>query len=348
MHLPDQLRHGAVGMSTRVLHRRLPCRAAFVVTAVIAVALAPTEIGGVAEAKRKHKRYCTKDSYPLGCIWVPHEAKRPASIKPQDEPATGPSGYGPAGGVGGAGERERTQGAFEWTQGWLTSKAWRYRSQRFVEAAFAAPRKTFESPRAAARGLRLRRTFPAPRGALMLFGPDGINRGVGHIGLSLGDGRMISALDEVRITNVANSKYWKSIYLGWSHAPGTWPGRLPIPPGLENPVGAQPVSFLTPAAGETFDSRVRLAARAEDGGRVAFAAYYAADPANSETLGWHDLGVGADDAGVQVFDWDTSGVPSQGNPKFGTITVAAIAVDADDNLVGVGDYRRITVLHGLQ
>jgi hypothetical protein len=318
------------------------------VAAVAMLVLAATSFGGVAEAKRKHPRYCTKYSHPLGCIWVPREAaKRPASIKPQDEPATGPAGSGVAGGVGGAGEKERTQGALEWAQGRLTSKAWRYRSERFVEEAFAAPRPTFGSPRAAARGLRLERTLPAPRGALMLFGPDGFNRGYGHIGLSLGDGTMISALDEVRITNVVKSRYWKRLYLGWSPAPDTWPGRLPIPPGLENPVGTEPVYFVQPATGESFDTSVRLAARAENGGRVAFAAYYATDPANSDTLGWHHIGVGTDDAGVQVYDWDTSGIPSQGNPKFGTITVTAIAVDAEGRLVGVGDYRRITILHAL-
>lgn len=346
MYLASQLRPGAVGMPTGVLDRRRPSLAALA-AAVVAAFLVATQLGGVAEAKRKHKRYCTKTSYPIGCIWVPREAKRPPSIKPQDEPATGPDRNGVAGGVGGAGEKERAQGAIEWAQGRLTSKDWRYRSQRFVEEAFAAPQPTFHSPRAAARGLRLKRTFPAPRGALMLFDGDGFNRGLGHIGLSLGDGRMISALDEVRITNVVNSKYWKSIYLGWSLAPDTWPGRLPIPPGLENPVGAQPVHFLAPAIGETFDTSVRLAARADNGGRVAFAAYYATDPLNSDTLGWHHLGVGTDNAGVEVYDWDTSGIPSQGNPKFGTVTVTAIAVDAGGNLVGVGDYRRITVLHAL-
>ena len=318
--------------------------AGLIAAALVLAAPAPFELAGQAEAKRSDRPYCTPPSYPVGCIWVPQNAKRPRSVRPQDEPARPRRGDAAGGGVGSDDERERTRGALDWAQGQLKSTDWRYRSERFVEEAFATHGR-FASPRSAARRLRLHRSFPAPRGALMLFRPDGFNRGLGHIGLSLGGGRMISALDAVQITNVARNDYWRDLYLGWSRAPHSWPGRIPLPPGLEGAVGAEPVSFLEPGLDETFDTTVHLVARAQSARAVEFSAYYATDPADSSTLAWHHLGRAKDVDGVHVLDWDASNVPSQGNPRFGSVAIAAIAVDGAGRQVGVGDFRRITVLH---
>ncbi len=318
-----------------------------VAVTVAVAAPAPSELAEQAQAThRRAKRYCTKHSHPRGCIRVPARAHRPRYVDPQGGRALTPPDAVNGGGVGG-GEEERARGALDWAEGQLTSRRWAFRDERFVEEAFGT-RGRFDSAAAAARRLRLRRGSPrlAPRGALMLFEGDRINHGLGHVGISMGGGRMISALTQVAITQVATNAYWRYLYLGWTLPPRSWPGRLPSPPDLGNPIGAEPVEILAPAFDETVSGTVRLAARALMGGAVGFSAYYATDPARSSSLAWHFLGRATDVAGTRVLDWDTTAVPDQGNPRFGTVTIAAISLDAAGNQAGVGDYRRVTVLNG--
>jgi hypothetical protein len=305
-------------------------------------AVAPA--GRVASAAvKKHRPHCTPRHHPRGCVKVPLEARRPRAVSQQGGPALTPKDAVNGGGIGGGSDR-RAINALNWAAGQQTSTFWSYRAERFVEEAFGT-RGQFSSARDAARHLHIHRGSPrrAPRGSLMLFGGDTINRGLGHIGLSDGGGKMISALTSVRYTDIAASPYWKDLYLGWAAVPPKWPGRLPLPPDVRSPIGAEPVEILSPTFGETVSAIVKLQARASRGGSVAFSAFYADDPARETTLRWHFLGRATDSAGTQVLDWDTTVVPNQGNPQYGTVTIAAIAIDAAGNQTGVGDYRKVTV-----
>lgn len=62
----------------------------------------------------------------------------------------------------------------------------------------------------------------APVGALIFFRADRSNGNAGHVGISLGNGRMISGLSTVTITNVTTSLYWSTLYYGWGWPASTW------------------------------------------------------------------------------------------------------------------------------
>ncbi len=81
--------------------------------------------------------------------------------------------------------------------------------------------------REAAEAYGWRRDGPAPRGAYVFFdavGPlDGVVRNWGHIGLSLGDGRIVHAWDVVRADTIAAVEqlacppgWTRALYLGWA------------------------------------------------------------------------------------------------------------------------------------
>lgn len=326
----------------RVSHRPLPL-VLLIATALVTVLPVSADLTADAQAKRRSKQYCKPPSYPIGCIWVPREAHRDRRIAPQDKPAVAPPRVVSGGGEGG-GEGVRELGALDWANGFTGSDAWAYRSERFVEAAYAVSGR-FATPRVARRHLHLATGSPkrAPKGTLMLFAADSANRGLGHIGLSLGDGRMLSALDVVRDTNVAGSRYWSNIYLGWSRAPRAWRGRIPLPFDLTEPAGTETAAILAPAFDAPLTGVVRLEASTSPGNGLAFAAFYSDDPLRGIAASWHHLGRATASGDTQVLDWDTTAVPAQGSARLGTVTLAAIVVDAGGNQLGVGDYRRVDV-----
>jgi hypothetical protein len=94
----------------------------------------------------------------------------------------------------------------------------------------------------------------APAGSLVWFNwvdpRDGVN--YGHVGISLGNGTMINALDTVRIEPIDGSTYWRSRYRGWTPAPTSWPGR----PGPV-PVDPVPLPVTTPTPTPTTPAPVR-------------------------------------------------------------------------------------------
>lgn len=110
--------------------------------------------------------------------------------------------------------------AILWAEHRRGSAAWAWYCERFVENAFMTGGR-YETAWEAALGLGLR-TGPAPRGALVFFRPDPTNRGYGHVGISLGRGRMISALARVTETQIAGSRYWSGLYAGWARVPASW------------------------------------------------------------------------------------------------------------------------------
>lgn len=110
--------------------------------------------------------------------------------------------------------------AIVWAEHRRGSAAWAWYCERFVENAFTT-RGRYETAWEAALDLGLR-AGPAPRGTLVFFYPDATNHGYGHVGISLGGGRMISALARVTESAIAGSRYWSALYAGWAPAPASW------------------------------------------------------------------------------------------------------------------------------
>ena len=297
-------------------------------------------------ATRPAVHYCNSHGQPRGCIHVPKAAKRPPkSVNEQGGPTLTPPEVADGGGLGGGPDEGRSS-AMEWARTQLRSTIWAYRCERFVEEAYGT-RYIFASAWIAAQHVALHHASitTAPPGTLVFFGPNSANRGYGHVGLSLGGGQMISALETVQITDVPKSRYWSTLYRGWAYAPASWPGRIPPPPAptTTTPLVSSSVQITAPAFGSTVSGVVTLEASAANVSGVAFEAYYATEPANSQTVGWHLLGDATLQSGSWAYEWNTSAVPSQGNALWGTINIAAIALGANGELTGTRDYRRIAV-----
>ena len=304
-------------------------------------ALAEASAGGARTASRSR---CGRHRHGRRCAKAPSSARRPdPSIDQQGSAELTPPAVENGGGLGG-GPGDHGPAALAWAKSQLHSTQWAWRCERFVEEAYGA-RFVFDSAAQAARRLPLHRSAvkAAPRGALVYFGPDAYNHGWGHVGLSLGDGRIVSALASVRVTDVAASRYWSRLYVGWATAPDSWPGLIPSPPSAAVAPASSDVRFTAPAFASTVSGTIRLAVSAGGVAGVAFDAYYATNPLDPRTLGWHALGVAQRDADGWSLDWNTTAVPDQGNPPWGTVNVAAIALDGDGARTGTRDYRRIAI-----
>jgi hypothetical protein len=137
----------------------------------------------------------------------------------------------------GGGDGGRAERAIAWAQSMLGSPEYNGFCLRFVAFAYAA-KKFARTATLAANELGPREgdkpARNAPRGALLWFTWGDANKGrnLGHVGISLGDGRMIDALDAVRIDTIDGSRWWRSHYRGWTPAPDSWPGRPPLAPQL--------------------------------------------------------------------------------------------------------------------
>jgi hypothetical protein len=292
-------------------------------------------------------KYCTRHKHPPGCVRVPKGAKRPRKRNQQGPDSLTPPNVENGGGLGG-GPGDHRQAALEWARSQRHLTKWSWRCERFVEEAYGT-RDKFDTAKQAAAKLKLHRgpITDAPPGALVYFRADRANRGFGHVGLSLGRGRMISALAKVTVTDVAQSRYWKSLYVGWAAAPVEWPGRIPLPPGptIEDP--GLTIRVTAPAFGSFLSGTVRLAATATGASGVDFFAYYARDPRDAATRDWYRIGSGRRADGAWVLEWDTTIVPDQGHPPWGTVNVAAVALRGRGQPTATRDYRRFSVDNGL-
>ena len=307
--------------------------------AVVVVSLTAT--GALAGAR---PIYCARHHHPRGCIPIPKAAQRPPPrVNQQGPPSLTPPGAENGGGLGGGPGNHRLT-ALTWARTQLRFTEWAWRCERFVEEAYGT-RDRFDTARQAAATLPLHRTpiAEAPAGTLVFFAADKANRAFGHVGLSLGKGKMISALSRVEITDVTRSPYWRSLYLGWADAPSTWPGRIPLPPGptTENP--SLTVQITAPAFGSTLAGIIPLAATTFGAAGVDFYAYYASDPHNAATRAWHAIGPGRYVDGAWYVDWDTTQVPDQGHPAWGTVNIAAVALGDTEAQTATRDYRRFSV-----
>jgi hypothetical protein len=296
-------------------------------------------------AARQQRRvvYCTRHHHPRGCIAVPKAAKRPHEVSQQGSAALTPSDVANGGGLGGGPGNHRAA-ALRWASSQQGQRRWAWRCERFVEEAYGT-RAKFATAAAAATTLALHHGAPAdaPAGSLMYFAADRYNRHWGHTGLSVGHGRMISALTTVQTTNVARSAYWRRLYLGWADAPASWPGRIPPPPGPTTTDPDLRVRITAPAPGSPQSGTIPLLASALDAGGVEFLAYFASDTRDPDSRHWASLGRAVQRGDTWDLDWDTTTIPDQGLSSWGTVNIAAVALDSSGQRTGTRDYRRISI-----
>jgi hypothetical protein len=332
--------------STVWMHRTATVSLLLLATLAVGSLASTTLDRGVAAtasaAASKKRPYCTTKR-TRNCVRVPKAAQRPPKVKPQ---GAVPVDTENAGGVGGGPADEHRSEALAWAKTQLGMSKWAWHCEGFVEASFGTS-AVFASAASAAKKLKPNRGSirGAPPGALVFFAKTKANRNFGHVGLSLGKGRMISALKTVARTNYAKSQYWRGIYIGWADAPRDWPGRIPPPPAdISSADENMRVRITAPAAGSTVSGdTLELLASASGAAGVAFDAYYATAPNEAATRGWHPLGTAIPDDGRWKLTWNTTSVPDQGDGAWGTVNIAAIAIDAQGRRTGVRDYRRFTV-----
>lgn len=180
-----------------------------------------------------------------GSVWV----KEPGSA-PQQAPAPAPA---PTPTSEPADFELWAEAAISWAQNNLGSRHWYELCLRFVANAFMQqgdppaeiPEGTWTSALDAVNGdedfdLVLKdpdRWENAPRGALIFFGKTKENQ-FGHVGIYLGDGRMIHSYGKVRIDDVEqigklDQGRLIGSYMGWAYPPARWRPRGTIPGTME-------------------------------------------------------------------------------------------------------------------
>jgi len=184
--------------------------------------------GGRGGPAKPNRPLCSKKRTKK-CVRVPASAVRSGRQGQQGGPTDLVPDAPIAGGLGGAGFN-REESAIAWAQGKRGNTAYAWWCERFVENAFNTQGQ-FASAWIAAQRLGLHDGW-APRGALVFFRPHASNKSYGHVGISLGGTKMISALSSVQETDINASAYWRSLYAGWARAPNGWSGRdiVPTPP----------------------------------------------------------------------------------------------------------------------
>lgn len=166
----------------------------------------------------------------------------------------------PAGGAAGgalrgarpAGSEIKGARAVAWARSAMGKQDWNGLCQQFVEAAYGA-KGVYASAAQAARGLVTHRGKQAwrtaPPGALLYFAPDETNDHNGHVGIALGNGRMISATPKGVREERLDTPYWAQRFSGWAE-PAGFPGRTPsrTSPSSPSSLSALSASSLSPSS----------------------------------------------------------------------------------------------------
>lgn len=97
--------------------------------------------------------------------------------------------------------------------GFLGSQAWNGLCEKFIGDMLGTRR--YPTAWADALANRTNTGFNPPPGQLVFFRPDASNQGAGHVGISLGGNRFLSATASgVKVDDLGNS-YWSSLYAGF-------------------------------------------------------------------------------------------------------------------------------------
>jgi surface antigen len=132
---------------------------------------------------------------------------------------------------------------------------------------------------------------------------------------------------------------------------GRWTGTVGVQfihrKGSAPPPEAAPaptVQFASPVQGQVLSGVTTLTAQTTNATGVEFDAYYATDPSNVATVGWHKLGVATAGAeGKWSMAFDTRSIPDQGNLGWGTVNLAASPLDSAGNQTSARDYRLVSI-----
>jgi uncharacterized protein YraI len=113
-------------------------------------------------------------------------------------------------------------------------------------------------------------------------------------------------------------------------------GYDPPPPPTAN-------GWLGPEEGSTLNGTVSLQAHVDVAEEVEFDAYYATNSSDITTVGWHDIGLGANDgSGNWSLAWNSTSIPNQGNAGWGTVNIVAIPITGGQ-LSETRYYRRFNI-----
>jgi hypothetical protein len=96
--------------------------------------------------------------------------------------------------------------------------------ERFVENMFGTSGR-FATAWTAANAITSSHSLAAPAGTMVFFRPDPSNVMAGHVGISLGDGRFVSATNNGVTVDRLDNAYWKNLYHGYGVSPfakGGW------------------------------------------------------------------------------------------------------------------------------
>jgi hypothetical protein len=104
------------------------------------------------------------------------------------------------------------------------------------------------------------------------------------------------------------------------------------PPGWQVPLAGAVVSGTTELLFQPFP----------DADAVNFSAYYATNPNDIHTVGWHEIGQGTRlGNGMFTIAWNTAQIPDQGNAGWGTVNLAA-GSSKQGNAINPTCYRLVT------
>lgn len=148
----------------------------------------------------------------------------------------------------------RAEGSIAWALARQGDTSYYFWCLKFVANAFGVNAAGYATAQAAANalGVRDRAAGPgaAPRGALVFFRYVSEGVSYGHVGISLGDGRMVHAVRTVRVEALGP---WAGSYLGWAYPPASWPGRFiaATPPPAPTPAPAPAPAPTTPSPAPT-------------------------------------------------------------------------------------------------
>ena len=166
--------------------------------------------------------------------------------------------------------QKRVEQAVNWAEGKEGNEDWKNLCLRFVSQAYGLGENTnskttkWKFPNDAISKLghkfySAESSWNPPRGALIFFSGQGSKDGVnyekcGHIGIYLGNGKVVHAYGTVRIQNLTGSRGVEKLsyigfYIGWAYPPAEWLLRKKQPPVASftyspgNPVVNQEITF---------------------------------------------------------------------------------------------------------
>jgi hypothetical protein len=114
--------------------------------------------------------------------------------------------------------------AIAWAKQNLGGQDWDSWCAKFVANAYGQPAAGYNT--AAELGTALKASPTTPNiGDLVFFKADSSNNNAGHVGIYLGDGKMVSATYKGVKTDSLSDPYWSKLLIGYAPPPESWKGK---------------------------------------------------------------------------------------------------------------------------